>query len=64
VASKKTRDVSEMVGEFLREAAVLVLVFLPLEEAKGGVLTLPVVISIGALCIGLLLLGIAFEKWR
>ncbi len=53
-----------MVGEFLREAAVLVLVFLPLEEAKGGVLTLPVVISIGALCIGLLLLGIAFEKWR
>jgi hypothetical protein len=64
VAAKKTKDVSEMMGEFCREAAVLVLIFLPIEQARGGDLAFPKLVSISALCVGLLLMGIAFEKWR
>jgi len=34
-AALETKDVLEMLSEFFREAAVLVLVFLPLEQSKG-----------------------------
>jgi len=36
--SKRSRDVLEMLGEFFREAAVLVLIFYPLEMARNGTL--------------------------
>jgi hypothetical protein len=56
--------VLEMLSEFFREAAVLVLVFFPLEQAKGGDLSIWKLVSVAGLCIGMLLMGIAFGKWR
>jgi len=32
--SKETKDVLEMLGEFFREAAVLILIFYPIEVAR------------------------------
>jgi hypothetical protein len=63
---KKTKDVLEMLGEFFREAAVLLLIFYPLELAiKGnGNLSLPFVLLVGVACVVLLLMGIVFEKLR
>ena len=63
-AALETKDVLEMLSEFFREAAVLVLVFLPLEQSKGWDLAIGKLVSIAALCIGMLVMGIAFEKWR
>jgi hypothetical protein len=63
-AALETKDVLEMLSGFFREAAVLVLVFLPLEQSKGGDLAIGKLVSIAALCIGMLVMGIAFEKWR
>ena len=62
----KTKDISEMLGEFFREAAVLLLVFYPLEAARktDGNLSLPFILLVGSLCILMLLAGIMFEKMR
>ena len=54
------KSVMEMVGEFLREAAVLVLVFVPLdlavrEQFSGAGLAGAVVISAGLLIGGIIL---------
>jgi hypothetical protein len=68
VAGKKrdVKDVSEMIGDFLREAAVLVLVFFPLDVAvkDGGNVPLSFLCVIGALSLTLLIAGIYFEKRR
>jgi len=66
VANKKTRDVLEMLGDFFREAAVLVTVFFPLDFAlKGqGALSLPFLILICCLSLLLLTMGITLEKLR
>lgn len=63
---KKTKDVLEMLGEFFREAAVLLLVFYPLEMARqgNGNLSIAFVLLVGVSCIVLLLMGIVFEKLR
>jgi hypothetical protein len=60
------KDVSEMIGDFLREAAVLVLVFFPLDVAlkDGGNVPLSFLCVIGALSLTLLVAGIYFEKRR
>jgi hypothetical protein len=62
----RTKDVLEMLGEFFREAAVLVLIFYPLEMARTGdwKIPLPFLLGVGSICITLLLMGIAFEKLR
>jgi hypothetical protein len=54
-----------MIGEFLREAAVLITVFFPLELARNNGQA-PVFLKISIACLALLTLvtGIAFEKWR
>jgi hypothetical protein len=63
---KKTKDVLEMLSEFFREAAVLLLIFYPLEIAGKGNqnLPLPFVLLVGIGCVVLLLIGIVFEKLR
>jgi hypothetical protein len=55
-----------MLGDFFREAAVLLLIFYPLEMARtnSGSLSLPFILIVGAVCIVLLLMGIVFEKMR
>jgi hypothetical protein len=63
-SSKKTKDVLEMLGDFFREAAVLVLIFYPLEMARNGNLPLPFIFLVGIGCIVLLLMGIVLEKLR
>jgi hypothetical protein len=64
VAAKKTKDVLEMLGDFFREAAVLVLIFYPLELAKDGNLSILFVLVVGIGCIIMLMMGIVFEKMR
>ena len=63
---REIKDVSEMVGEFLREAAVLILVFFPLDVAlkDGGNVPFSFICVIGALSLSLLVAGIYFEKRR
>ena len=61
---KKTKDVLEMLSEFFREAAVLLLIFYPLELARNGVVPLPFILIVGTACIALLTMGIVFEKMR
>ena len=63
---REIKDVGEMVGEFLREAAELVLVFFPLDVAlkDGGNVPLSFICVIGALSLSLLVAGIYFEKRR
>jgi hypothetical protein len=63
---REIKDVSEMLGEFFREAAVLVLVFFPLDVAlkDGGNVPFPFLCVVGALSLTLLIAGIYFEKRR
>jgi hypothetical protein len=63
---KKTKDVVEMLGEFLREAAVLVPVFFLLDFAikDDGKLTINFVLLVFSLSFMLLTLGIICEKMR
>jgi hypothetical protein len=65
-ARRHPKDVLEMLGDFFRDAAVLLLIFYPLEMARtnNGSLSLPFILIVGAVCIGLLLMGIVFEKMR
>ena len=66
MAPKRTKDVVEMLGDFLREAAVLVPVFFPLEVAlkNDGKLTFTFAIGVLAFSLSLLILGIICEKMR
>jgi len=64
-SGKRTKDVLEMLGDFFREAAVLVLIFYPLENARtDGRVPLPFLLLVGCFCVLLLLMGIVFEKLR
>jgi hypothetical protein len=66
LAPKRTKDVIEMLGEFLREAAVLIPVFFLLEYAikYDGKLTLGFIGLVLGLTLLLLILGIICEKLR
>jgi hypothetical protein len=66
VAQKRTKDVIEMLGEFLREAAVLVPVFFLLEYAVkyDGKLNFTFVLATLSLSLLLLTLGVICEKVR
>jgi len=65
-SGKKTKDVLEMLGDFFREAAVLVTVFFPLEFALkgGGSMSLSFLVTICCLILLLLGMGMACEKMR
>jgi len=59
------RSVADMVGEFLRDAAVLIMVFAPLDKfVLSESLTWAFLDVIVALSSGLLSLGIGIERWR
>lgn len=64
--TKKSKDVVEMLGEFFREAAVLVPVFFPLEYAlrDGGELKFTFICVVLSFSLLLLILGIICEKVR
>jgi hypothetical protein len=64
VAAKKSKDVLEMLSEFFRDAAVLVLIFYPLEMSRNGGLPLLFVFLVGIGCVVLLMMGIVSEKMR
>lgn len=55
------KGILEMVAEFLRELAVLILVFYPIDDHLHIVGSLKHVVFISAVC---LVLGIALEKMR
>jgi hypothetical protein len=59
------KDTYEMIGDFCREAAVLVLVFATLDQiiAPGGLKFWLELAVLGVVSI-FLVVGIAFEKWR
>ena len=68
LSEKEKCSTSEMIGEFLRELAVLVLVFVPLESYKGSgwhiwhlILMIAATIVVAAVILGL---GISFERRR
>jgi hypothetical protein len=65
-AATKTKDVREMLGEFFREAAVLITVFFPLEMARNssGKVSLVFMLLVAAVVLSSLLMGIALEKLR
>jgi hypothetical protein len=64
--SSRKKDVLEMLGEFFRDAAVLVTVFFPLDFAlrDGGNVRFSFLILVCCLSVLLLLMGIACEKMR
>jgi hypothetical protein len=65
LAPKKTKDVIEMLGEFLREAAVLVPVFFLLEYAvKFDGKPFNFILIVICFSLLLLILGIICEKAR
>lgn len=63
---KSKKDIAEMFGEFFRDAAVLVTVFLPLEFAIKGNGNISFFSLAIFLCLALLLLGMGIicEKAR
>lgn len=62
--AENKRDVLEMLSEFLRESAVLVLVFVPLEFYKSGKITVEWLIVIILFSILVLAGGIVLERIR
>ncbi len=62
----KEETVLGMVGEYLRELSVLVLVFFPLELSKGGDLgALPkaTMVRVAEFSFGMFGVGVIFSKW-
>jgi hypothetical protein len=66
LAAKKTKDVVEMLGEFLRDAVVLVPIFVLLEVAlkDGQHVTFAFVFGVLSFSLLLLILAIICEKMR
>lgn len=58
------KQIEEMLGDFLRDAAVLVLVFALLDKVMAQRLTLWWVCGTIAISGLLLILGILLERWR
>jgi hypothetical protein len=58
-------SIGQMLGEFLREAAVLTVVFLPMDKfIRGDALTWGFIGAIVSLSGGLLIAGMTFERKR
>lgn len=64
-AAKNKKDTAEMLGEFFREAAVLVSVFFPLEMARqDGKVSLVFLILVACLAVLTLVGGMVIERMR
>ena len=59
----KDETVLGMLGEYLRELSVLVLVFFPLELSKGTDFSRPLMVKVAEFSFGTLAVGIVFSKW-
>jgi hypothetical protein len=62
----KNESVMEILGEYLRELSVLVLVFFPLELSKGNIgdpASRPLMIKVAEFSAGSLFVGIVFSRW-
>jgi hypothetical protein len=61
----KDETILEMVGDYLRELSVLVLVFFPLELSKGDPFSLnrPLMRQVAWFSVGTFGLGVLFAKW-
>jgi hypothetical protein len=63
--ARERKDVPEMVGEFLREAGLLLAVFLPLDTLfSGKALATKTFLSGMAVCLACLILGVTVERTR
>jgi hypothetical protein len=60
----KDEEVMEMLGEYLRELSVLILVFVPLELTKGGQFDYALTVRVAKASGWLLFFGIIFGKWN
>lgn len=58
----KDETVLGMVGEYLRELSVLVLVFFPLELSRGGDFSRPLMIKVAEFSFGTFIAGVMFTK--
>lgn len=58
----ENRRVLSMLGDYLRDASVLILVFFPLDLSKGGSISITLLLLIAVLSLVLLGMGIFFEK--
>ena len=59
----KDETVLDMVGSYLRELSVLVLVFFPLELSKGGDFSGPLMGRVAKFSFGAFVAGVIFSKW-
>jgi hypothetical protein len=62
----KSETVMEILGEYLRELSVLVLVFFPLELSKGNLsdpASRPLMVKVAEFSGGFLFIGIIFSRW-
>jgi hypothetical protein len=59
----KSETVMEILGEYLRELSVLVLVFFPLELSKGTDFSKPLMIKVAEFSFATLSVGIVFSRW-
>ncbi|MFT4111695.1 hypothetical protein [Silvibacterium sp.] len=68
MSEREKSSVSEMIGEFVREIAVLVIVFVPLEAYKDRAWPvwelIAIMVTTVLIGIGILALGIAIERRR
>jgi len=53
----------EILGEYLRELSVLVLVFFPLELSKGSDFSKPLMVKVAEFSFATLGIGIIFSRW-
>ena len=53
----------EILGEYLRELSVLVLVFFPLELSKGSDFSKPLMVKVAEFSFVTLGIGIIFSRW-
>jgi hypothetical protein len=60
----ENKDVAEMLGEFFREASVLIFVFAALDEASKGHFAFWFLFIAGCCGVVFLLMGIVFEMYR
>jgi hypothetical protein len=59
----KDETVLEMVGDYLRELSVLVLVFFPLELSRGGTFSTTLMWHVAEFSFGAFFAGVIFAKW-
>ena len=59
----KAETIMEILGEYLRELSVLVLVFFPLELSKGDGFSKPLMVKVARFSVATLSVGIIFTKW-